>query len=133
MNNLGCHLPDVGSKSYRGKCFEKSSEAVRKDPSLTLVRGHYLCLFLNEKIQHWWTVRSDGTIYDPTKNQFISGGVGDYIPFDGTCECEQCGNKHPEENSIMHGRYPLCSMSCLFEFVGLSQSMEVRKWKGEIV
>ena len=32
-----------GYKKFRGKCKEVCEEACEKDPSLTLVRGHYFC------------------------------------------------------------------------------------------
>ena len=104
---------------YRGKCREYCDQAIIDDPSLTLVRGHYLCPIINSREQHWWTVRTDGTIFDPTRLQFISGGEGEYEEFDGMCVCEVCGTKTPEEQTIFISRYPVCSDKCAMELVGL--------------
>jgi hypothetical protein len=67
---------------YRGKCKELAEQAVIDDPALRLVRGWYVDPLWGKE-QHWWTVRPDGTIYDPTKLQFPSKGTGEYIEFEG--------------------------------------------------
>lgn len=103
---------------YRGKCQEMSEAAVKADPTLTLVRGHYYCPFWGQQA-HWWTVRRDGTIYDPTKDQFPSKGMGDYEPFDGTVECANCGKKVQESEARFYSRYAFCSSRCNSEFVGI--------------
>ena len=80
----------------RGKCKELSEDAIKKDPSLTLVRGYYYCPLWNRKEQHWWTIRKDGSIYDPTAAQFPSQGMGTYTPFDGRIACAECENRLSE-------------------------------------
>jgi len=40
-----------------------------------------------------WTTQEDGSVYDPTKLQFPSEGFGEYVPFDGTVTCSECGRK----------------------------------------
>ena len=102
----------------RGTCKEAAYEAVSKDPTLTLVRGHYDCPFWGKQ-QHWWTVRKDGTIFDPTSKQFPSGGLGEYIPFTGILNCDQCGKSVKEEEATFYGRYALCSHKCACKFVGI--------------
>jgi len=97
---------------YRGKCKEMSEAAVAADPTLTLVRGHYHCPLWGEQ-PHWWTVRQDGTIYDPTKNQFPSKGIGEYVPFNGTVSCEQCGKEVHEDDAVLYGNYAFCSGECV--------------------
>ena len=67
---------------FRGKCKQMAEEAIKADPTLTLVRGHYYDAEWGMQ-QHWWTVRKDGAVYDPTALQFPSAGHGEYIPFDG--------------------------------------------------
>jgi hypothetical protein len=67
---------------YRGKCKEMAEQAVRDDPSLRIARGWYVDPFWGKE-QHWWTVRQDGSIYDPSKLQFPSKGNGEYEEFDG--------------------------------------------------
>jgi hypothetical protein len=103
-----------GYSKFRGKCKELSEAAVAADQTLTLVRGYYFCPIWNSCEAHWWTVRSDGSIYDPTKEQFPSRGAGIYTPFDGTIKCSQCGKRMTEneaaENSV--GNYALCSWEC---------------------
>jgi hypothetical protein len=103
---------------YRGKCKEMSEAAISADPSLVLVRGHYDCPFWGKQA-HWWTVRPDGSVYDPSVRQFPSNGCGEYIPFDGTVECAQCGKKIPEEKADIEGNYAFCSYECHGQFVGI--------------
>jgi len=85
-----------GYGQYRGKCYELSKEACEKDSSLTLVRGHYYCPVWNTVEPHWWTVRQDGSIFDPTSRQFPSNGSGFYEEFDGMISCSECGKKIKE-------------------------------------
>lgn len=108
-----------GYKAFRGRCREMSEEACRSDSSLTLVRGHYYCPMWNREEQHWWTVRQDGTIYDPTKDQFPSRGLGTYTPFNGFVECANCGKQMKEEEAETEGRYAFCSHQCHGRFVGV--------------
>lgn len=104
---------------FRGKCREMSEAAVAADPSLTLVRGHYICPIWGEQA-HWWTVRRDGSIHDPTALQFPSGGLGEYVPFDGTVKCDECGKRMQEaEVRYREGRYVLCSYECFGKLVGV--------------
>jgi len=103
---------------YRGKCKELSEAAIKEDSTLKLVRGHYDCPFWGKQ-DHWWTVRPDGTIYDPSKNQFPSRGIGEYIPFDGICYCAECGKEVEEQNASIEGRYAFCSYYCHGKFVGV--------------
>lgn len=105
---------------FRGKCKEACEEACRIDKELTLVRGHYYCPFWNSEQPHWWTVRKDGSIFDPTALQFPSEGSGVYTPFDGLVECSECGKEMKEEEvQDGHGRYVFCSGKCHARFVGV--------------
>jgi hypothetical protein len=110
---------EQGYRTLRGKCRELSEAAVAADPSLTLVRGHYFCPIWNTDEQHWWTVRADGSIFDPTREQFPSKGLGIYTPFDGTVECSECGKQLKEEEASFESRYCFCSTKCHMRFVGL--------------
>lgn len=103
---------------YRGKCKEMAESAIVSDPSLTLCRGWYYDPFWGEQM-HWWTKRQDGSIYDPTKDQFPSKGLGTYREFDGFYECEQCGREVAEKDMIPAGTHPCCSNKCAFALVGL--------------
>ncbi len=104
---------------YRGKCKESCEDLVKKDSSLTLVRGHYICP-INGKEQHWWCKDSDGNIIDPTVKQFITKGVGaEYVEFDGMIACDECGKRIREEEADIDGRYAFCSYQCHGKFVGL--------------
>jgi hypothetical protein len=104
---------------YRGKCKGMCEAAIAADPSLTLVRGYYFCPIWNSDEPHWWTKRSDGTIFDPTAKQFGSKGHGIYTEFDGTIECAQCGRSVDEKEAVINGNYACCSNSCMMRFVGL--------------
>lgn len=111
--------PDEGYRIFRGRCRELSEQACLDDPTLTLVRGHYYCPLWNTVEPHWWTVRPDGTIFDPTKDQFPSKGRGSYEPFDGTVECADCGKRMKEEEASIDGNYAFCSTLCHGRFVGI--------------
>lgn len=110
---------DTDYEKYRGKCKEMSEELVKNDPSLTLVRGHYHCPFWGEQ-PHWWAKRQDGSIVDPTKRQFPSQGCGEYVEFDGTVECSNCGKKMNEEEASYESNYCFCSYTCYGQFVGVA-------------
>ena len=103
---------------YRGNCKVLSEKAIKEDPTLTLVRGFYHCPFWGKQ-HHWWTKRPDGTIYDPTKDQFPSKGIGEYEEFDGIVECETCHKKIEEEYAIIQSKYAFCSQKCFGIFVGV--------------
>lgn len=104
-------------REYRGNCRSAAEEACKADPDLRIVRGHYICPAWGEQ-QHWWTVRNDGSIYDPTRGQFPSNGFGDYVPFDGTVHCDECGGVVTEEDATIggNGRYAFCSNRCHSRF-----------------
>ena len=103
---------------YRGKCKEFCDKLVAEDPSLTLVRGYYMCPF-EGKMTHWWCTKPDGTIVDPTVRQFSSKGIGaEYIEFDGWLNCEECGRRMHEDDAQFAGRFPICSTKCHMKLVG---------------
>ena len=106
-------------KKYRGKCLEFCELAIKEDPTLTLVRGYYYCPIWNTNQPHWWTVRPDGSIFDPTKDQFPSKGVGIYTPFNGLISCSECGKEIKEEEADIDGNYAFCSYRCHSNFVGI--------------
>jgi hypothetical protein len=95
-----------------------SEALIEDDPTLTLVRGHYLDPIWGEQ-EHWWCVKPDGTVVDPTAKQFPSKGNGVYIPFNGIVTCAECGKELEEKSAIMMGRYPCCSDMCCLRLVGL--------------
>lgn len=109
---------DSDYEKYRGKCKEMSEALVAVDPSLTLVRGHYHCPFWGEQA-HWWCKRADGTILDPTKDQFPSKGNGDYVEFSGMVHCSECNKEMKEEEASYESNYCFCSYECHGRFVGV--------------
>lgn len=104
-------------QKYRGKCKEMSEARVKANPTLMLVRGYYYCPVWGEQ-PHWWTKAADGTIHDPTKDQFPSKGSGVYVEFDGNVECSNCGKSMKEEEADIAGNYAFCSYECHGRFVG---------------
>lgn len=98
-------------QKYRGKCKEMSEAAVAEDPTLRLVRGHYYCPIWGEQ-PHWWTVRPDGTVVDPTAAQFPSKGTGEYVEFDGNITCELCQKVVREEDAYIVEHHAYCSSVC---------------------
>lgn len=104
---------------FRGHCKELSEAAVKADPTLTLVRGYYHCPMWGKQ-QHWWTTRPDGSVYDPSANQFPSKGWGVYEPFNGIVHCANCDKRMKEEEAWrLEGRYAYCSHTCYGQFVGV--------------
>lgn len=104
--------------TYRGKCRELAEEAAKQDPTLKLVRGHYLCPFWGSQA-HWWCVRPDGEIVDPSVKQFPTAGVGaEYVEFDGMFECEYCGKEIREEDAYKVDHHVYCSGECYGHDVG---------------
>lgn len=103
---------------YRGKCKQFVEEAVKVDPCLTVVRGHYECPIWGLQ-PHWWCVRTDGSVFDPTVGQFPSRGLGEYIPFNGMVTCETCGKEVVEDHAYIMGNYACCSYSCARSLVGV--------------
>ena len=103
---------------YQGKCKEMSEALIAKDPTLILVRGYYMCPFWGEQ-QHWWCKKPDGTIVDPTKDQFPSKGRAEYVEFDGKVACSECGKSMLEEEAHFESRYCFCSGECYGRFVGV--------------
>ena len=109
----------TGYLEFRGRCKELSEAACAADPTLTLVRGHYFCPMWNSDEPHWWCVRQDGTIFDPSKDQFPSRGLGIYTPFDGRIACAECGKEIDESEARFDSNYAFCSTRCNMRFVGL--------------
>ena len=107
-----------GYNRYRGKCREMSEELAAQDASLILVRGYYFDALWGKQ-PHWWCRKSDGTIVDPTKDQFPTKGCGIYEEFDGTVECAECGKIVSEEEADIDGNYAFCSYTCHGRFVGV--------------
>lgn len=105
-------------KKYRGKCKEFVDKAIHDDPTLVVVRGHYECWCWGIQ-PHWWCVKEDGSIYDPTVDQFPRPHIGEYIPFNGTLQCAECQGDVKEEYAIINGNYGFCSNTCAMRFVGL--------------
>ncbi len=106
-------------KKFRGKCKQLSELEIEKDSTLRLVRGHYICPIWGKEA-HWWCVRPDGTIVDPSVKQYPTKGVGaEYIEFDGMCECSNCEKKVKEEEAYIDGRYAFCSIKCHKSYIGL--------------
>lgn len=104
---------------YRGKCKEMSEELCKNDSTLNLVRGYYICSIWGEQ-KHWWCKKSDGTIIDPTRKQFPSKGLGEYIEFNGIVSCAQCGKEMKEEEAYLDSNYAFCSNNnCYGIFVGV--------------
>jgi len=103
---------------YRGKCKQFCEAEIEKDATLTLVRGYYHCPIWGKQA-HWWLVKSDGSIFDPTVGQFPSKGLGEYEPFNGLVYCANCGKEMQEEEASYESNYAFCSYTCHGQFVGI--------------
>lgn len=103
---------------YRGKCKEYCERAVRLFPILKIVRGHYWDWQWGDQ-PHWWCVRPDGSIFDPTSKQFPSRGTGKYKEFNGIVSCSECGKNGKEDEFEYESNYAFCSTKCHCRFVGI--------------
>ena len=103
---------------YRGKCKEFCEALIKEDPTLTIARGYYFDFEWGEQ-SHWWCKKPDGTIVDPTKDQFPSKGMGTYEEFKGTFKCSECRKEIAEQHGIIMGNYIVCSDACALRLVGL--------------
>lgn len=93
----------------RGKCKQYAQRVCESDPTLTLVRGWYHDPIWGSQ-EHWWATKPDGTIVDPTAEQFSMGSVpGLYEEFAGTYPCVGCGTE-VEEADLYQGGF--CSGEC---------------------
>lgn len=103
--------------SLRGKCEAMAKAAVEADPTLRLVRGWYHDLSWGRQ-EHWWTVRPDGTIHDPTSAQFPHGGITAlYEEYQGVFPCQGCGADVREDDP---DRYDTCcTYTCYGRMVGV--------------
>lgn len=115
-----------GYKVFRGRCKELCEAAVAADPALTLVRGHiFVAQWPSDPEQpHWWCKRGDGTIHDPSWQQFPFNSppsVNLYFEFDGNIDCANCGEtfKETDPGVGFDGRHAFCSHKCHGQFVGL--------------
>lgn len=104
--------------AYRGKCREMAEAACAADSSLRLTRGFYHCPIWGKQA-HWWAVKPDGAIVDPSVKQFPTAGqFADYEEFDGNIECEYCHKSVAEEDAYMYGHHAYCSSKCFGHDVG---------------
>lgn len=104
--------------TYRGKCKELCEAAIVSDSSLKLVRGYYFCPVWGQQA-HWWCVKPDGSIVDPSVKQFPTAGVGaEYVEFAGNIECEYCGKEVPEEAAYKVDQHAYCSYGCYGHDIG---------------
>ena len=62
-----------------GNCRKVCHQMVKDFPELTRVYGRYMCYEWGER-HHFWCIAPDGTIVDPTSQQFPSAGMGLYCP-----------------------------------------------------
>lgn len=103
---------------YRGKCKELAEASVVADSSLRLVRGWYYCPLWGKQA-HWWAVKPDGTIVDPSVKQFPTAGVGaEYEEYNGQIECEFCRKELPETQAYFYAHHAYCSYECYGHDVG---------------
>ena len=119
----------------RGKCVEMTALMADAFPELRRVRGHYLCPIEGRR-PHWWMVAPDGSIVDPTLEQFPSLGQGDYIEYVGPepkGQCLNCGELLFDGAAVSG----FCNATCAFECcqwmqAGGSISVNGREiWPGE--
>ncbi len=107
-----------GYRLLAGKCHTICEAIAKVDDEWTLTRGHYVCPQWGTR-SHWWLKAKDGTIYDPTVDQFPAPRRGEYVEFTGIVECAQCGKEMPEADASFDSNYAFCSGACHGYFVGV--------------
>jgi hypothetical protein len=108
-------------QKYRGKCQNLCDKLLKEDPTLTLVRGHYICPQWGPQA-HWWCIDTEGNIVDPSVKQFPTEGVGaTYVEYDGMVECSECKKKLKEEDALIegNGNHAFCNSTCYGRYVGI--------------
>lgn len=83
-------------RALKGLCHELASQLQEIHPELRLERGHYFCPARAGGQPHWWCRAPDGTVIDPTADQFASAGTGAYVALDAQApeprgRCLYCG------------------------------------------
>lgn len=100
----------------RGTCKTAAEQLAKEDPSLTVVRGWYIDVHWGRQ-EHWWCVRADGGIVDPTVEQFPTGhvpGLRQYEPYEGIHPCPGCGTAVREDRNYSG----FCCGACYGSTVG---------------
>ena len=111
--------------SLRGQCESQAKYLATTDSNLRVVRGYYHCPVWGPQA-HWWCEKSDGTIVDPTVEQFPSHSYVQpsfYEEYDGTLVCASCGVTGREGDEgwdiVGNGHYAVCSYRCHGYLVGI--------------
>ncbi len=78
-----------------GTCREATEDMQKEFPHLRRVRGHYYCPIWGER-KHWWLEDEQGNVIDPTREQFPSKGMGEYVEWgedqpEPIGKCINCG------------------------------------------
>ncbi len=97
-----------------GRCADATEAMKAAFPELTRVRGYYLDAAWGSR-EHWWLTAPDGSIVDPTAEQFPTLGKGHYEPWDETQkeptgQCMDCGEYCYDGNTFCS---PACERSTL--------------------
>jgi len=98
----------------QGACREVTEYMQKEFPHLRRVRGHYYCSTWGER-EHWWLEDGQGNVIDPTRNQFPSRGLGQYVEWrddspEPTGQCINCG-------SYCYDGETVCCNNCHDEFM----------------
>ena len=77
----------------RCACERATLDMVERFPELRRVPGH-VRFVVGGGAAHWWCVTADGTVVDPTANQFLEfhGGIARYEEWVGPLPSGKCPN-----------------------------------------
>ena len=97
----------------RGRCSSAVEAMIQAFQELRRVRGHYIIAYGDgvHRCPHWWCETPDGTVVDPTKEQFDyqQGRYEEYTGPDPLGKCMWCG-EYVWENAGWGGA--ACSEDC---------------------
>lgn len=99
----------IPNRFVRGKCAEATRKMVEEFPELRRACGFVFAPWGED--QHWWCVAPDGSVVDPTREQFPwVGGYEEVDPANPhrpipTGRCMECGNS-------AYGGETFCDKEC---------------------
>jgi hypothetical protein len=116
------------SHSSIAACSSATWDMMRTFPELRRVRGHYYCTIWGPR-EHWWLIATDGSVVDPTAEQFPSRGTGEYVELDyfrdtsldPTGKCPNCGG-------TCYGGADFCDDDCANDFIN-DLNDEIRRYR----
>lgn len=125
----------IKNKVLRGFCHSISQEMVAEFPELRLAKGYFEDDY-GAKRSHWWCIAPDGTIVDPTIDQFESNfkiTASRYEEYDELKhgplpigKCYNCGSYiYADEQDDNYSSISFCEQKCESDYLAYLESERV--------